>query len=301
MSDSLRKNKQSTKASKTPLLMGIGLAAAVLALVAAVFFVLKQTDVVEPVALRVGDSEVTKRQFEEYVALGKKTVSSKADVKKVIVEYEKNKAMAEKYDLDIPEAYVALSRTDMVSDAAFGESGGSIDTLRTADDEFTQMRLYNSAFATFVEQAAQGGWGIVLYDIPLSNVPDAELIATTKKQANDIRTQLVDEAIDTETAVEKARALNFGQPAQTGMYFIRESDGAVISRYGGGFYTRLLEPSFITAYLKDKKVGVTEVTQYEKLSMFFADVMYVQEKREGLTQKIETDKTKIEVVDYVKE
>lgn len=86
-------------------------------------------------------------------------------MKQQIVDYEKNKLSADKHGLAIPAAYVELSRQDLVVSAS--EIGGSIEALRTADDDFTKLRLYNVAFNSFVNLSDNDGWGVVLYDIPV--------------------------------------------------------------------------------------------------------------------------------------
>ncbi len=300
MSDSLREDKKATK-SNAPLLVGVGLAIAVLVLVATVFLLLKTTHVVEPVALKVGDREVTKALYDKYVDIGKKTSTSEASVKSILVEYEKNKAMAAKYKLDIPDTYVALSRDDMLADAAAQEAGGSLASLRTSEDEVTQLRLYNTAFRNFVREASQGGWAIVLYDIPMVSLLDVDQEkARATAAAEKVREQLVNKEVTPAEAVDLALEYRNSEPVQTGMYFIREADGAVLGQYSGGVYTRLLDPTFLPKYLKDKDVGVTKVTVYDDKSAFFADILLKQKKQADLPVKIDTEKAKMKVVDYVK-
>lgn len=301
MRDSLRADTKKSGMKKSSLLIGLSLAVAVLLLVAAVFFILKSTNVVEPVALKVGEREVTLKQFDEYVRLGKATATSEADVKKVVTEYEKKQLLAEKYDIRIPDEYVALSRQDMLADAAFGTNGGSIDTLRTADDDLTKLRLYNTAFDTYVVQISEGGTAIILYDIPVVASLEPEVAAESAlANAKEIREQINNGDVSSVAAVKKAEQLNIGQPAQSGMYFIRDADGAVLSRYGGGVYTRLLEPALIQENIKDVKPGLTEVKQHQELSAYFINVLERVEARKDLQAKVETDMAKVKVVDYVK-
>lgn len=283
---------------KGSLMIGVGLAVAVLLLVATVFYLLKTTNVVEPAALKVGDREVSKEQFERYVELGKKTSTSEAVVKAVVVEYEKNKLMAAKHGIKFPDSYVALGREDMVANAA--QQSGSINALRTANDDFTKLRFYNTAFRNYLVQSAHGGWSIVLYDIPITALYDD---AAATKRAHDsavsLHDRLATKQVSAVDAVAEAQALNVGQPAQTGLYFIRESDGAVLGQYSGGVYTRLLDPNFIRDQVRGKQPGLTEVKEYEKLSSFFVDLLYTQKKQDNLAATITKEKAGIKVVDYV--
>ncbi len=299
MSDSLGEDKNGKKGlKKGSLVIGVSLAIAVLVLVAVVFFLLKATNIAAPAALVVGDREVSKAQFDEYVELGKKTNTPAATVKQQVVEYEKNKLSAEKHKLAIPAAYVELSRQDLLVSAS--ETGGSIEALRTADDAFTKLRLYNVSFNSFVQLSANDGWGVVLYDIPvIPSNDEAASVSRAQAAAQKLHTQLTDKSIDTVAAIEKAQQENIGQPAQTGLYFIRKDDGAVISQYGGGVYTRLLDPTVMLPYLKDKKPGLTAVQDFNKQSAFFVDVMYEQKKRDNLVDIISKEKSEIRVVDYV--
>lgn len=300
MSDSLGdKTQKQTSAKKGSLMIGISLAVAVLALVAVVFFLLKTTKVVEPVALKVGDREVTRVQYDNYIELAKKTSTTPATVKQTVIQYEKNKAMADKYKLNIPDTYIELSRQDML--VAAGEAGGSsIEALRTANDDFTKLRLYNAAFDNFVRLSTEDGWGIILYDIPvIPSNDEAVSVARAQEQAKAIRAELVAKKITSVQAVEKAQLANIGQPAQTGMYFVRKSDGTVLSQYGGGVYTRLLDPTVMLPYLKDKPVGLGDVQNYEKKSVFFVDIMFSQKKRDNLPETIKNEQASMKVVDYV--
>lgn len=299
MSDNLREDKNDKKGlKKGSLIIGVSLAVAVLVLVAVVFFLLKATNIATPAALVIGGREVSKEQFDEYVELGKKTNTPVAIVKQQVIDYEKNKISAEKHDLKISQAYVELSRQDLLVSAS--EIGGSIETLRTADDDFTKLRLYNVAFRSFVQISGDDGWGIVLYDIPvIPSNDEAESVNRAQAVAKKLHAQLEDKSIGTVKGIEKAQQENIGQPAQTGLYFIRKSDGAVLSQYGGGIYTRLLDPAFMLPYLKDKKPGLTAVQDFNKQSAFFVDVMYEQKKRDNLAEIISKEKSEIRVVDYV--
>ena len=301
MSDSLRENTQDTRSKKPKkgsVLIGVALAVAVLVLVTVVFVLLKTAKVVEPAALVVGDREVSKEQFDRYVELGKKTGVSEKAVKSIVIDYEKNKLMATKYSIVLPEAYVALSRDDMVAAAA--QQAGNIDTLRTANDDFTQLRLYNTAFVNYLTQAAQGGWSIVLYDIPvIPSMDEAASIKRAHDAAVSLHDRLAAKEVAVPMAVTQAQQLNVGQPAQTGMYFIRESDGAVMGQYAGGIYTRLLDPDFIREQLRGKKPGLTEVKEYQKLSSFFIDLLYTQKKQDNFAATVAKEKTSVKVVDYV--
>lgn len=291
--------KVQTHTKKGSLIIGISLAVAVLVLVSVVFFLLKTTKIVDTAALKVGDREVSRAQYDEYVRLAKKTATSEKDAKEVIIEYEKNKNLASKHNLDIPATLVALSRTDMVT-ATASSGKGNLTALRTADDGFTQLRLYNTAFTNYVQQAAVGGWGIVLYDVPIVPfVNEADSTKRARDAAQSLRQEIVDKKITSAEAVTKAQQLNESQPAQSGFYRIRAADGAVLGQYGGGMYARLLAPDFLLSYLKSKQPGLTEVQDFEKRSAFFVDVLYVQDKNEKLPDTVDKEKTQMKVVDYV--
>lgn len=299
MSDSLREDKQLKGSHKKgSLIIGVGLAVAVLLLVAVVFFLLKTAKVVEPAALVVGEREVSKERFDEYVELGKKTSTSAATVKAIVIEYEKNRVAAQKHKIDLPEAYIALSREDMIAEAA--QQPGDVNALRMASDDLTKLRLYNIAFENYLNQSAEGGWSLVLYDVPViqSLDPDAS-VQRAQNSAKSLRDKIANKQLTVPAGVEAARQLNIGQPAQSGMYFIRESDGAVIGRYGGGVYARLLDPDFIRNQVKEKQPGLSEVQNYNNQSLYFIDLLYTQKKQADLSATINNEKTGMKVVDYV--
>lgn len=292
-----KKEQEHTK--RGTLAIGISLALAVLVLVSVVFFLLKTTNVVDTAALKVGDREVSRTQYDEYIQLAKKTFTSAKDAKEVIVEYEKNKNLAASHKLNIPESLVALSRTDMITSAA-STGKANLTSLRTADDAFTQLRLYNTAFTNYVQQSTVGGWGVVLYDIPvIPSTNEADAVKRARSSAEALRKELADKKITVAEAVARAQQLNIGQPAQSGFYRIREEDGAVLGQYGGGMYARLLAPDFILSYLKSKQPGLTDVQDFEKRSVFFTDILYAQKKDAKLPGMIEKEKTEMKVVDYV--
>ena len=299
MNDSLREDKQLKGSHKKgSLIIGVGLAVAVLLLVAVVFFLLKTAKVVEPAALVVGEREVSKEQFDEYVQLGKKTSTSATTVKSIVVEYEKNKLVAEKHKIDLPEAYTALSRDDMIAEA--GQQPGDVNSLRTANDALTKLRLYNTAFENYLDQSVEGGWSLVLYDVPVIQSLDPEAsIKDAQDSAKSLREKIANKQLTVPAGVEAAQQLNIGQPAQSGMYFIRESDGAVIGRYGGGVYARLLDPDFIRNQVRGKQPGLSEVQNYNNQSLYFVDLLYTQKKQADLSARINNEKTDMKVVDYV--
>lgn len=290
--------KRNGRVKKGSVLVGVALAVAVLVLIAVVFILLKTAKVVEPAALVVGDREVSKEQFERYVELGKKTSTSAAIVKSVVTEYEKNQLVAKKHNIKLPEAYIALGREDMVANAA--QQSGGVNALRTANDDFTKLRLYNTAFHNYLSQSSEGGWSIVLYDIPvIASLDEANSLKRAHDSAVSLHDRLAAKQVSAVNAVAEAQALNIGQPAQTGLYFIRESDGAVLGQYGGGVYTRLLDPNFIRDQVRGKQPGLTEVKDYEKLSSFFVDLLYTQKQQDGLVASVTKEKAGIKVVDYV--
>lgn len=290
--------KRDSRVKKGSVFIGVALAIAVLVLIAVVFVLLKSAKVVQPAALVVGDREVSKEQFERYVELGKKTSTSAAAVKSVVIEYEKNQLAAAKHNIKLPETYIELSRDDMIVNAA--QQSGALDALRTANDDFTKLRLYNTAFHNYLSQSSEGGWSIVLYDIPVIPSPDeAASVKRAHNAAVSIHDRLVAKQVPAVNAVAEAQSLNIGQPAQTGMYFIRESDGAVLGQYGGGVYTRLLDPNFIREQVRGKQPGLTEVKEYETRSSFFVDLLYTQKKQDSLIATVTKENAGTRVVDYV--
>ncbi len=113
------------KLRKRPLVASVVIVLVIVATLIGMFFVFKALNVVDPLALKVGEREVSQTAFNEYVRYGEAQGLDRNEVRDIVIEYEKNLAMADKYNIVMPDEYVTfMSRT----------ARGSSDTSSTNGD-----------------------------------------------------------------------------------------------------------------------------------------------------------------------
>lgn len=298
MSDSLREEKQKTTGKRTSILIGVGLAVAVLLLVVTVFWLLKTTKVAEPAALVVGERQVSKAQLEEYISLGKKSGADEKTVRQEVVEYEKNQQMAEKYNISIPDSYVSqIGNQASVDIMALSRSSAA---PTKTDNAYTRVVNYNEAFDARLAQQGRSGYGVFVYEITAqketSGEDDATALTRAKSVATNFRNKIVNDKqspADVLTQVKKYNS-DYGQAAKTGTYFIEDSKDVVDDSSSGS----LLSNAFILQQLKGKGVGVTDVLETKVQSAFFVDVLYEQKQRASIEYEVQRAKETMKVVIY---
>lgn len=298
MSDSLREEKQKTTGKRTSILIGVGLAVAVLLLVVTVFWLLKTTKVAEPAALVVGERQVSKAQLEEYISLGKKSGADEKTVRQEVVEYEKNQQMAEKYNISIPDSYVSqIGNQASVDIMALSRSSAA---PTKTDNAYTRVVNYNEAFDARLAQQGRNGYGVFVYEITAqketSGEDDATALTRAKSVATNFRNKIVNDKqspADVLTQVKKYNS-DYGQAAKTGTYFIEDSKDLVDDSSSGS----LLSNAFILQQLKGKGVGVTDVLETKVQSAFFVDVLYEQKQRASIEYEVQRAKETMKVVIY---
>ena len=292
------------------LAIGIGLAVAVLALVAVIFYLLKATNVVETAALVVGDREVSRADYDKYVKAGKELGVSEANAKKIIIEHEKNRNIADKYEIELPDTYVELNRDNMIVEASAQKLGGTVEQLTEADDSLTELRIYNAAINKYLGDSVSDGWAIVMYDAPYFNtVPDSvgdpALQDTTEAKAaaetflKDLRTRLKDETVSTKDAIAELKDFTAGRAEQTGMRFVQKSsdnEDVFNSQMRAGVF----DQEFLPGFLEKQKTGLSEVSDYDGRNALFVDVLFSQKGDAELLGKTSEDKEQMKVVDYVR-
>lgn len=284
------------KPKLTSLFIGVGLAVAVLALVASVFFLLRTTRVVEPAALVVGDAEVSQKLYDEYVALGKKQQLSKKEVQDIVVEYEKNKQMATKYKVTVPDEYV--------KEVGKGVDIAVLQGKSTSADEsiLETAKQYNRAFLARTTQANQTGYGAFVYDIPANKTPDdaenKQAIDDAREVASKFREKIESKTTGAAEMLSEVRNYNAqnGQAAKTGVYFITEDEVP----YDTAESKSVQSNAYILSLIKGKTSGLTDVVVSSEDSAFFVDVLYHQKKVENLPYEVQQAKEKIKVVVYDK-
>ena len=287
---------EKNKPKLNTLFVGVGLAIAVLVLVASVFFLLRTTKVVEPAALIVGDVEVSQSVFDEYVSLGKKEGLTKSQVRDIVVEYEKNKQMAKKFDISVPEEYAKQVGAGM-------QYGLGSETSQTQkDDVFEQAKRYNKTFLARLTQTSQEGYGVFIYDIPaILNGPDADIelaIDEAKKTATEYRNKIESKKSGAAAVLEEVSSYNasYGQAAKTGAYYITTEK----MPYDDPASKSVRSNAYILSQIKDKPMGLTEVIVSGDNSAYFVDVLFKQKKMKDVQYNVQEAKDSIKVVIYDK-
>lgn len=278
------------------LFIGVALAAAVLLLVASVFFLLRTTRVVEPAALVIGESEVSQELYDEYVALGKKQGLAKKDVQDIVVEYEKNKLMAEKYDIAMPSEYVEEVGAVMTIDVLRQQTDASEDDILSA------AQRYNKAFLARISQSNQDGYGVFVYDVPAikksTETTEEQAIEAAKKVVGEFREKIVKDDTLAAEVLSEVSAFNAdnGLAAQSGATFIVDEEFP----YDTAESKSVSSNAYILSLVKDKPIGLTDVLVSGDKSAFFIDILYHQKKVENLAYDVQEAKDKTKVVVYDK-
>ncbi len=303
MSEVASKDKKpGRKIGNNSLYIGIGLVAAVVVLTVGTFLLLRSTKVVDPVALKVGEVEIKQSQLDEYINLGKSSGVTESTVRKTVIEHAKNKQMAEKYKIDMPELYVQrLGNLVTVKPVQVSNNASQASTHKTEPDAYTQLVYYNRAFATRMSEQQNNGMGIFIYEIGMGFEPGDDAEQTkAKKSTLDIaaqyRNSIAQDTTQAERVLEEVVTYNKqnGMNGQSGIRFIREYTGDKADIWIGN----LASDAYIYETLKNKDTGLSDVYQTTRGSAWFAYTLYKQKVQPKVPAQITEEKTKMKVVIY---
>lgn len=287
------------RVTKSSLFIGVGLAVAVLLLVAVVFYLLKTAKVVEPVALKVGDNEVSSSQYKEYVRLGKAGGASEAEVKANVVQYEKNVQLSKKYNISIPDDYVQQVNSQDTLDQILQLTRGESSTV-TSRNAYTDIVKYNDAFEARLAQQNLEGYGVLVYEISAQRTTREGDISEAMKQAKSVATRYRNKITSKQaTAAEvlnevKSYNAQNGQTAKSGLQFLTKNTSGFDDSATGSVASQ----SYLLQQLAGKTEGLTEVKESKTGSVYFIDVLYVQKKRDTVVAEVEQGRNKMKVVEY---
>lgn len=283
--------------NKKPFIV-VGSIVTILVVVTIGFFVLKSMEVVTTPALRVGEVEVSQTDFDEYVRLGEKEGMSKDKVRELVVEYEKNRQMAEQFSIDIPDAYIEYAKNE------YNSTDVGIGARKEGDkreDRLTLARDYNNIFANRVVQATQAGYGVFVYEfsIPggLSESTFDARSEQSKAVANKYRKKVADGKETPAAVLEEVLRYNAqnGQTVHSGFYFIPDIEYA-----GVGESDRYVKsPPYLLSILSDKSTSPMDVRMTDNNSYFFMYKAFEQKAHEGeVAEDIANAKESMRVVVY---
>lgn len=277
--------KGQAPSNRGALIIGLSLAAAVIVLVVAVFFLLKTTNVVQPVAFKVGDREVTESQLATYVEAGKKSGASEATVRQIVIEHEKNVQLAEKYHIAMPDAFIAQNNGSVVREQ---NSDGNV---------YIELVRYNQTFTARLAQQALAGYGVIVYEIPVQAVAGSEEqnLTQAKAIANQFRSQITEQKQEPAKVLDRVSqyTADQGLAAKSGIRFIPSE---II--YDDSATGSVASDAYVLAQIKGKGTGVTEVKESGSRSVFFVDVLFEQKKRTEIASDVQRDKESMKVVEY---
>lgn len=293
------RTSEARRIRKSSLAIGIGLAVAVLALVAVVFYLIKTTNIVEPVALKVGDREVTKAQYDEYVRLAKARGVLEKDARREVIRYEKNIQIAKQYGIDIPSDYVqqvsSQTQVDQLLQLSRGQAAGP--EIKNA---YTTLQDYNVAFDSRLAQQTMDGYGVFVYEISAQRTSRDGDISEAMKQAHTVAARYRDKIVNKQTTasdvlkeVMEYNAQN-GQSAKSGLYFLTKDLAGVDDASSGSVASQ----AFLLQQVTGKPKGLTDIAESKTGSVYFMDVLYVQKKREQVVNDATSASDKMRVVEY---
>lgn len=282
----------------------IGIISSTALLVALLAFVFLLQKKVEDPALIIGDRVVTKKEYNRYVAQGKEDDRTESVVRETIIQYNKNKIVAKNRNIDIPKVMADQVSPSLLTNilkftSEDFEKISDKEEARILQSDYNKMERYNFAFRDYQKLAAEGGWGIVVYDIPIvhESIND-QYVAERRKLAESFRSKLVSGQITPSRAIFEISNESDGETSQVGFSMVRGQDGSILGGTGG-YSFRVLDRENILNVLSKSKLGLTEVKELPGRSFYFIDVLFKADANPNIVNDIEEEKTKIRVVDYV--
>lgn len=295
--NSIERGKMRDKIKKKPLLLGVGITVGVIVVALVAFFVLRAMNVVATPALRVGDTEVSQTDFDEYVRLGAKDDLTKSEVRELVVEYEKNRLMAERFDVEIPAEYVKYAKNEHnAADVGIQvrEKGDPRDSL------LTKAQDYNRIFDSRVAQMNQSGYGIFVYEFGIpGGLSESTLDARSeqaKSDASKYKSRIADNKESPANVLEDTIRYNAqeGQTVHSGFYFVPDMEYPGMTE--SDKYVQ--SPPYLLSILKDASADPIEVRQTDGNSYFFMYELFEQKGRDDVAEEIASTKEGIRVVIY---
>jgi hypothetical protein len=322
MANSLYKKLHIPKGKKGKVLLTVSVSVAVILVALLLVFILRQVNVINPVAFKVGDVEVTVDEYNRYTELAKKYKVDKASVRDSIIAYHKDKAIAEKYKIDIPEAF--LDDAKNISVVEFSKTPSVLLGYSNDDNEYTRMMTYIYAFNQRLQHYHTGGYGFVLFDFPYDSVdyskdpmyamyvdnPDigeivknnlgANSAENIKKKADTLRAKLASSELSDQEALDSIKEDKYlGSRSQYGVTFLA-LDGQEVQGAGSMVSVGPLDPAELMPKLEKLKPGVSPVYKTKTNSYYFVDYKFKIDKDVNFPAQVKKDKDSIRVVEYDK-
>lgn len=294
----LGKGRLKELVKKKPFLISVGVVVLV-TLVLGVFFVLKSLSVVDTPALRIGEVEVSQSDFDKYVELGKSRGMSKAEVRNIVVEYEKNLQMAEKFDVKIPKDYVKYAKNEYQATDVGIQARGEGDSR---DNLLTNAQDYNHIFDSRVSQASQSGYGVFVYEFGVVGSANEstldDRLEEARKVANRYKSRITEDKENPADVLDDVVRYNAqeGQTVHSGFYFVPDIE------YPGFSESEkyVTSPPYLLSILKKSSEDALKVRQSDDRSYFFMYISFQQDSRDDVSEKINSAKEGIRVVIYDK-
>lgn len=323
MANNLYKKLHIPKGKKGKVLLAAVISAVVILVALLLIFILKQARVLDPIAFKVGEREVTVDEFNRYAELGKKYKVDKADVRQYMITYNKNKIIAEKYKIDIPDIF--LENGKKLSVVKFAKTPSVLLNYSKDNNDYTKMMSYNYAFEQRVQSYVTGGYGFVMFDFPYDSIdytkdpmyemyvnnPDVGEIVkqnlgaynaeSVKKMADELRAKLVSSELNDQEALEVIKKDSYLSARSQSAVTFMSIDGEVIDAGKSFLSNGALGEDQIASKLDKLKPGMSEVFSIEGVSYYFIDLKYKIDKDPGFLQTVRKDKNSIKVVEYDKQ
>lgn len=282
---------------------GIGIIALVAIIVAIIITGTKK--VVDPVVLKIGDTEIRQSKYEGFIAEGKKYKIPEQDVRKTLIEYEKNKIAAKDKGITVDVKYPKIARDHMLRQQLTDKNKRTYDytALDSATGEFVDMMTYNTAFDVRLNAIQIGGYSLVAFDFPTVINPfqgaDASK-AATKEQAEDFRKQVISGQVVGDKAIDQAAQLNnaAGRSSLSNYYLVSDNPTGLNAGISG---TGIQTYGFLTKFMSTlKQTGISDVSVTQDNDYFFVDYLYHDKANPAIMSQVTKIKNQVRVVEYDK-
>ena len=320
MANNLYKKLHIPEGKKGKVLLIASVSAVVILVALLLIFILRQANVLNPIAFKVGDTEVTKEEFDRYAELAKKYKVEKTAVKQYMITYHKYRIIADRYKIDIPDIFIENGKK--LSTVKFAKTPSVLLSYSSDNNEYTKMMSYTYAFEQRVQNYQSGGYGFVMYDFPYDpidyskdplyamyvNNPDVSDMVkqnlgaynaeSVRKKTDELRAKLISSELNDQEALDVIKKDSYLSARSQSAATFMSIDGEVAATDKSFLTNGALAKEQIGSKLQSLKPGVSEVFNIPDVSFYFVDLKYKIDKDPEFLQKVKKDKDSIRVVEY---
>lgn len=252
----------------------------------------------QQVVLQIGDTRVSQAEYVAYQDSAKIFNTDKEGVRKELIDYYKNKQVAEKFDLPMNSLFIDEQWSGVVSE----HSKDSLEAkkLYTKEDEaWAQILKYNKLYETLSRALQKEALVGAVYHIPYSS--QGKLGA--KQQADEIissiktdRTQGL--SIDKKLLEELPSKIQQASASRSGAYLLfKDSSGL---RIGGTFGVRggIIPVDMANTIFSTNLPVISDVVDVQDSAFYVVHATKKIDATKDIPEKLQQEKNNIRVVEY---